>query len=63
MGELHRKEIPHVTKWFETVNSTKEFTGYFGKVWLCQKEMEPEFIVKENKQKNKQDKQKQEKPK
>lgn len=39
--EKFRKNIPSVTKWFENIIQHPAFTQVYGKVRLCQKQMEP----------------------
>lgn len=58
LDEKNRKNLPHLTKWFEEVSNLKQFQEHFGKLWLCQKEFVPELagsqpVVEEKKEEKK----------
>jgi len=43
--EKARSHIPHVVQWYERLFEFKEIAEYFGKPWLCTKELVPEFAT------------------
>ena len=45
LDEKARTAIPHVVQWYERLFTHKEVSGFFGKPWLCTKELVPEFAV------------------
>jgi len=53
IDEKARTPIPHVVQWYERLFTHKEIAGFFGKPWLCTKELVPEFAVVEKKEEKK----------
>jgi len=43
--EKARSHIPHVVQWYERLFEFKVVAEYFGKPWLCTKELVPEFAT------------------
>lgn len=43
LDEKNRASIPHVVQWYERLFTHAEVAGFFGKPWLCTKELVPEF--------------------
>jgi len=48
--EAARTAIPHVVQWYERLFALPQISGFFGRPWLCVKELVPEFIIPEKKE-------------
>lgn len=43
LDESARSGLPNLTKWFVKIVDLEIFREFFGKTWLCQKELFPDF--------------------
>ena len=41
--EKVRSSFPNLTKWFVRMSEKPAFVKYFGKTWLCKKELSPNY--------------------
>jgi len=45
LDEKFRTNNPNLTKWFSSMSSHEVFMKRFGKIWFCNKEMEPDYEI------------------
>jgi len=60
--EKARSTITNVVQWYERLFEFKEVADFFGKPWLCTKELLPEFVTEKKEEPKKEEVKKEAKP-
>jgi elongation factor 1-gamma len=60
--EKARATIPHVVQWYERLFELPQISEFFGRPWLCTKELLPEFVTDKKEEPKKEEAKKEAKP-